>query len=112
MSSDPVQAIISLCEDVKRFAATRLPLPQVHCILSQYLSHLDKCTTPLLREFMEGKSHQEFLFLLLAGALDTMDTIQSKYERSLGDQGLSGLLDKLSDQINEIHTAAKRTYVF
>ncbi len=114
---DPVVSLIRMCDDVKRFteAAASVSKTNLYDVLSHYLTHLNACTTPILRDFIDrigGRwcgNRSKLLLLLLEGALDTMDDLQAQQEGNNGDESrvvVEDLLRKLSIQVDEIKAAS------
>jgi hypothetical protein len=113
---DPLTALINLCDNVGQFdqfcQIFGVPHQQTYEILTKCVTHLDKCTTPILRRFIRNIPYElpccrKLLFLLLQGALDTMDSIQSHYEGRHRKDHVKIMLNLLFTQMAEIRGAAE-----
>ncbi len=115
---DPLTALIDLCDAFDRLnqfcQLFGVPYQQTYDIMSKCITHLDTCTTPILRRFIvripyELPCCRKLLFLLLQGALDTMDGIQRHYEgrRRHRKELVQTLLNLLLTQMAEIRGAAE-----
>ena len=109
-----IQSIILLCDDVLRFIETepRSADNTTYDVLSHYLTHLEKCTTPILKRFISGiggrqdPAQSQLLAHLLDGGLVTMDNIQRLHETNVGHGPIDGLLATLLEQMSELQKRA------